>query len=764
MSGSIGTGGNVATLGAEQGFPIETPVEGQGVDRTVARWMRWRHWELTAYLVLMVAALVLRLWDLGAQAIHHDESLHAVYSWYITEDRGYIHNPLMHGPFQFFGTSFFYSIFGSSDATARLLSVVFGVALVGLPVLLRSHLGRTGALFTSLLLVFSPTMLYFSRFARNDIFMAVWTLALVGFMWRYFDTRKARYLVLSAMALAFAYSTKETTFILIAVLGSYLLIRAATDVLPWLVGRKRLSRFSPEGEYLILVATVTLPLLAAAISIFQGPLGLTLANGDPSAAAVGIPIGTGLYVAFLTTVVLLVIAAVVGLRWRPRMWLACFGAFGAVWVSLHINVPAVSYDLVRGDIGLGALNLGGIGSGIWQSLGYWIQQHEVCRGCQPWYYYFVIGFNYEFLAMILAVPAMVIYARRGDAFSRFLVYWAVFNFALYTFAGEKMPWLLVEVSLPFLVLAGKFLGELLHRGLFTRAEEPVPVQATEVSEEADAEVQETTVAETDVSKRQRIWVALGVVSMVPLLLVVSGRMLSRFLEPDFAADSSSKWAPLVLLLILAVSVIYFLSITERYRRVALLTLGLTAAMFGLSVTGAFRLAYSNSDVPVEMLVYTQTAPDIPAIMRDIERLSETTGKGKSLRITVDSTDGFSWPWAWYLRDYPLVSYPCLSNDNGCAELDGPPDADVVLLAARNRHLASEHLSEYEGPAQYKHRWWFPESYRGLDPATIFSSIQERESWRRVVDYFLFRDFPEGRLGSIDGLAYFPKDFDTTAVQ
>ena len=131
---------------------------------------------------------------------------------------------------------------------------------------------------------------------------------------------------------------------------------------------------------------------------------------------------------------------------------------------------------------------------------------------------------------------------------------------------------------------------------------------------------------------------------------------------------------------------------------------------------------------------------------------------------MDSTDGFSWPWAWYLRDYPLVSYPCLSNDTGCAALDGPPDADVVLLALRNRQLASKHLSDYEGPAQYKHRWWFPESYRGLGSATISSGIQERESWRRVVDYFLFRDFPEGQLGSVDGLAYFPKDFDTAVVQ
>ena len=86
------------------------------------------------------------------------------------------------------------------------------------------------------------------------------------------------------------------------------------------------------------------------------------------------------------------------------------------------------------------------------------------------------------------------------------------------------------------------------------------------------------------------------------------------------------------------------------------------------------------------------------------------------------------------------------------------------LAYRNQAAASEYLDAYGEPVRYKHRWWFPESYRGLDPATIFSSIQERESWRRVVDYFLFRDFSEERLGSVDGLAYFPSEFAVTVLQ
>ena len=32
----------------------------------------------------------------------------------------------------------------------------------------------------------------------------------------------------------------------------------------------------------------------------------------------------------------------------------------------------------------------GIGDGIWQGLYYWLQQQQVARGSQPWYYYLML--------------------------------------------------------------------------------------------------------------------------------------------------------------------------------------------------------------------------------------------------------------------------------------------------------------------------------------------------------------------------------------
>ena len=64
--------------------------------RASARW-----WEVVGYASLVVVGLTMRLWDLGTRAMHHDESLHALYSWKLANGEGYAHNPMMHGPLQF---------------------------------------------------------------------------------------------------------------------------------------------------------------------------------------------------------------------------------------------------------------------------------------------------------------------------------------------------------------------------------------------------------------------------------------------------------------------------------------------------------------------------------------------------------------------------------------------------------------------------------------------------------------------------------------
>ena len=91
----------------------------------------------------------------------------------------------MHGPFQFIGNGFMMFIFGDGEYQARMLAATMGTALVIMPFLFRKQLGRIGALAAAMFIAFSPTLLYYSRFTREDIYTAFWTFGIVIFMWRY---------------------------------------------------------------------------------------------------------------------------------------------------------------------------------------------------------------------------------------------------------------------------------------------------------------------------------------------------------------------------------------------------------------------------------------------------------------------------------------------------------------------------------------------------------------------------------------------------
>src|SRR3954466_10748415 len=114
------------------------------------------NWVPLAFMGLMGVGFLLRIYDLGSRAFHHDESLHAVYSWYLYVGRGYIHDPMMHGPFQFHFNALMFFLFGDNNVTARLQPCILSTLMIGLPYFLRRELGRVGALTAAVLLTVSP--------------------------------------------------------------------------------------------------------------------------------------------------------------------------------------------------------------------------------------------------------------------------------------------------------------------------------------------------------------------------------------------------------------------------------------------------------------------------------------------------------------------------------------------------------------------------------------------------------------------------------
>src|SRR5579872_4189870 len=357
------------------------------------------HWETIAYSAVLLAGFLLRFWDVGARAVHHDESLHSYYSWLLYAGHGYSYDPLMHGPFQFEVIPIFYLLFGVSDFSARLLAVVLGTGLIALPYFLRRHISRPGALLASIMIAISPGMVYFSRFVRDDIYLACFTLGLFICIVRYLESRQGRYLYAGAALAALAMASMEAAYLTFFIFGSFLAFEAMREALVERDGPVLASlRATSLDTWLTAVAIFVVLTVLMFSTFFTNPYGI----------------------------------------WDPTHPL-CNGSC----LSLH---PAWSSD--RKDI------LGGIA--------YWLAQHSVQRGGQPWFYYFLVLPLYEQLAVIFGLAGLVYATVRRSLVTTFLVWWAALSIGLYSWAGEKMPWLSIHITLPLLLLAGLALGAVLR--------------------------------------------------------------------------------------------------------------------------------------------------------------------------------------------------------------------------------------------------------------------------------------------------------------
>ena len=697
---------------------------------------RW--WEAVGYVALAAVGLGMRLWDLGARAMHHDESLHALYSWKLSNGEGFAHVPMMHGPLQFEVNAALFVAFGDSELTARILYAFMGTILILMPFLFRSRLGRLGALFAAVMLTFSPAMLYYSRFARNDILMAVWTFGLVICMWKYFDEGRHRYLYIGAALLALLFATKESAYMVVGMLGLWCFLMAMQPKLsvawanietrgvspPVALGRLAgsvwrsflaalsESRQAGPASFMVFLIVVTLPMWSAFSALFQDTpllswMNLTLAAGEGS-ARIGDPVGGGNVIAFVIVVGMIALAAWFGSRWNLWLWLGCANIFYIIWLLLYTTFLT---------------NFAGVKSGIWQALGYWIVQQGEARGNQPWYYYFLITSIYEFLPLLLGIAAAIYYLRRRDTFGVFLAFWSLTTFALYTIASEKMPWLLVNITLPFIIMTGKFLAELARK-----------------------------VEWRELRRDGRYLLIPG----VPIFAVLLWGLIIYSPSGALSRDILIQAVGALALLGLAAAGVYLYRRIGHAQFLGVFALTLAALLLALGVRSGVIAAYQNGDTPVEMLVYTQTSPDVTRLLSAFDR----TGAGSETPVEIDATSGFSWPWAWYFRDAKKVHYPSYGENS----FDSSFDDKVLVVHSTNQSWADAGLAEtYHEGERVRHRWWFPEhTYRGLTPGKIVAGLLDRSAWRGAMNYWLNRDGVYDILGSEDSYVYFnagaPRDY------
>lgn len=209
---------------------ITTP--NQIEDNALSRLLSLRltaNWQLAAYILIFLLAVFSRFHMLGERVMSHDESLHTRYSYNLYNEGNFAHTPLMHGPVLFHATALSFYLFGDSDFSGRLYTAALGVMLVMFPLLWRRWLGKWGSLLASLLILISPLLLYYSRYIRHDMPSIFFGMIMAYCILQYLDgaagfRRRAYWLYLFAAAMILNLGSKETAFIFLGILGSFLTI------------------------------------------------------------------------------------------------------------------------------------------------------------------------------------------------------------------------------------------------------------------------------------------------------------------------------------------------------------------------------------------------------------------------------------------------------------------------------------------------------------------------------------------------------------
>ncbi|MCS7183126.1 MAG: TIGR03663 family protein, partial [Thermoanaerobaculum sp.] len=178
--------------------------------------------ERLAWLLLGLAALVTRFAVLGDRVPHHDEAVHAHIARELLLLAKYRYDPTYHGPLQFYVMAPLLALFGQNDFVARLWAATCGVGWVLAPLLLRRRIGAAAALATSLLILLSPTLTYYARFAREDTPVGFFTFTAAALLLA--GQRSRHYaLVPVGVLLALHLASKETFYVYLAVVGPALL-------------------------------------------------------------------------------------------------------------------------------------------------------------------------------------------------------------------------------------------------------------------------------------------------------------------------------------------------------------------------------------------------------------------------------------------------------------------------------------------------------------------------------------------------------------
>lgn len=374
------------------------------------------------FLIILIGAILIRVWQLDLKLLHHDEAIHSWFSYELLTKGAWMYDPSYHGPFLYYVTAGMFAAFGSSDLVARLLPCLFGVLLIPLVYCIYNldYITKNQALLVALFITISPDMIYFSRFLRHDIFMLFFTFLLLVALLYYFERGQTRFAIIAAVAAAGALSCKEEMPVILLIFASFFLIA---------IWRGTFTLPQSWKRDLILGILLVIAIMSVLYTGFGGhPETLVGKNFEITAEGVHFEMNTtGWYKA---------VDHWTAMHKQQRL--------GGPW---YYYVPL--YLLYELPIFILAL------AGTVQFLIKGFDLHLL-----------LMRIKLRIISRRAPVPVKDLAAisirqlqterpvrSKSDEFFRLCIYWMILTMAFYAYVGEKVPWLLIPQLLPMCFVA-----------------------------------------------------------------------------------------------------------------------------------------------------------------------------------------------------------------------------------------------------------------------------------------------------------------------
>jgi uncharacterized protein (TIGR03663 family) len=695
---------------------------------------RARHLLISFAVVLFIAAaLWSRGWRLDERPVAHDESLFGCFAYWLAVNGNYEYDPLMHGPLLLEAQSLIFMVCGSDQLTMRLFPALCGLALIAAMLLFRPWLGKTGVTAAMLLILCSPTILFYSRFLRNDIpFLLATTLA-VGCLGRALGRRERNYLPFALIALGLMACIKENTVFVLFTFICFSAALLAVDL--WSAKKAGSSQFSspppplPQGPPRrwspgrVTLTVCWMAVFWGAILLFDQVFIATIAPDFQLAdfELRGKPIGAG--AAFTALIFCLLCSAIVfylfvnlwekskrpGNLWtetKKFLWdnrylvgAGCCAAWLLLTLvfSIGLNHPASIIVLAR------------------DTVAYWWREHATQRLGGPFHYYWPLLVVYELPALCIVIAGALLAIARG----RLMRLLALPFFLLLTLSLVTTRYS-IDQTLP---------EQSSFASLCTRILERIHVNTL----------------------GNLLWATAVIYWGVCLTFsaLVAGKRFRAFAITWLSvsllcysyAGEKAPWLVVHLtlpLLVLAAEELArlwrWLGVRRRPKLGRAIFLTGCVPLLAWNAFVASRTCHAEKDWPTEIIVHNHTTPEFEAVAKQIRTAQWRADAAPSTPTFHASITGEAvWPMIWYLRKMPEVQWdePQTPEDEWFI-IDNEDDRTTGGLLVRTDPLFSHEDLPLRTHWELEYVTWDePES----------GEINRLDRFIEYTLYYLFREIP-----------------------